>query len=121
MAFTDLGKARNAALFAGEAVTALNNANAYLGVGNSTTAFSAAHTDLQGASKAREALDATFPTRSTNVLTYKATFEAADAQFAWEEWGLFDAAAAGTMISRKVESHGTKAADEWALTVTFTF
>jgi hypothetical protein len=121
MSFTDLGKARTAALFAGEAVTALNNANAFLGVGNGTTAFSAAHTDLQGASKAREAMDATFPTRAANVLTYKATFEAADAQFAWEEWALFDASTSGTMISRKVEAHGTKGADDWAFTVTITF
>jgi hypothetical protein len=121
MAFTTLGKERNAALFAGEAVTALNNANAYLGVGDSSTAFSAAHTDLQGSNKAREAMDSTYPQRASNVLTYKATFEAADAQFAWAEWGLFDASTSGTMISRKVESHGTKAADEWALTVTYTF
>ena len=122
MAFTTLGKERNAALFAGEAVTALNNANAFIGVGDSSTAFAVGQTDLQAASnKHREAMDATYPQRSGAVVTYKATFEAADAQFAWAEWGLFDASTSGTMISRKVESHGTKAADEWALTITLTF
>lgn len=108
-----------AGLLIGEALTPLNAANCHLGVGNSTTAFSAAHTDLQGGSKHREAVDSA-PGRSGGVLTFVATFETADANFAWEEFGIFNAAAAGTMFARKVSNLGTKASGDWTLTVTET-
>lgn len=102
--------------------TFFNNANAYIGVGDSTTAFAAAQTDLQAATnKLRKAMDATFPTRAVNVLTFKSTFVGADANFAWNEFGVFNAASAGTMLVRKVESHGTKASgDSWSFTVSVT-
>ena len=103
----------------GESVTLFNNANAHLGVGDSSTAFAASQTDLQAASnKVREAMDATYPQRSGNVVTYRATFESADANFAWAEFGVFNAAAAATMLNRKVSAQGTKTAgQEWELTV----
>jgi hypothetical protein len=98
-----------------------NNANAHLGVGNSSTAFSAAHTDLQGASKARKAMDATYPTAPANVITAVSTFASADANFAWEEVGFFNASSAGTMFSRLVQAMGTKASGStWVLTYTHT-
>ncbi len=101
--------------------TAFSNANAYLGVGNSATAFSAAHTDLQGASKTRKAMDATFPTVATNVITATSTFATGDANHAWDEVGFFNAAAAGTMMSRVVTALGTKTvASVWVLTYTLT-
>lgn len=96
----------------GAAATAFNNANAYIGVGNGTTAFSAAHTDLQGASKTRKAMDATYPTEASGVLTFRSTFATGDANYAWEEWGIFNASTAATMLSRKVESLGTKSSSE---------
>lgn len=110
------------AIIGGSSYTKFNNANAYLGVGDSSTAFAAAQTDLQAATnKHREAMDATYPQRSTNVLTFVATFETADANFAWNEWGIFNAASAGEMLNRVVESLGTKtSAAEWELTVTLT-
>ena len=105
----------------GEAVTAFNNANAYIGVGNGTAAFSAAHTDLQGASKARKAMDATYPQRSGLQVTWRSTFASADANFAWEEWGVFNASTAGTMFNRVVASNGTKASGAtWVFTVQWT-
>lgn len=106
----------------GEAVTEFNNANAYLGVGDSTTVFAAGQTDLQAATnKLRKAMDATYPQRSANVLTFKSTFATGDANFAWEEWGVFNASTAGTMMNRKVESLGIKtSAQSWAFTVTNT-
>jgi hypothetical protein len=126
MALTTLGRDYIAAAIIGDdtgtadqALTTYNNARAALGVGNSTTAFSAAHTDLQGASKLRKAMDATFPTRATNVLTFKSTFGTTDANFAWEEIGVFNSATAatGTMLCRVVQNHGTKASgDTWVLT-----
>lgn len=106
----------------GETVTEFSNANAYLGVGDSTTAFAATQTDLQAATnKLRKAMDATYPTRAANVLTFRSTFATADANWAWAEWGVFNAASAGTMMSRKVEALGTKtSAQSWQLTITNT-
>jgi hypothetical protein len=106
----------------GEAVTAFNNANAYIGSGDSTTAFAATQTDLQAATnKMRKAMDATYPQRSANVNTFRSTFATADANWAWQEWGVFNASSAGTMMSRKVESLGTKtSAQSWQMTATIT-
>lgn len=110
-----------AATFNGTA-TAFNNANSYLGVGDSTTAFAATQTDLQAATnKLRKAMEATYPTLATNVLTFRSLFSTADANFAWAEWGVFNASTAGTMMSRKVEALGTKtSAQSWQLTATIT-
>lgn len=107
----------------GGTFTAFNNANARIGVGDSSTAFSVSQTDLQAASnKLRKAMDATYPQVSGNVITFKSTFGGSDANFAWAEWGVFNAASSGTMMQRKVESHGTKASgDSWVATATITF
>lgn len=109
-------------LFIGEAATTYANANAYLGSGDSNTAFSAAQTDLQAASnKLRVAMDATYPTRSTNVITFRSTFSTSQANWAWEEWATFNASSSGTMMQRKVESLGTKtSAQSWQLTCDIT-
>jgi len=110
-----------AAATVGEPVTPFNAANAYLGVGNGTTAFASTQTDLQGSSKVRKAMDAGYPVRSGNQITFRATFGNADANFAWEEWGIFNAPSGGVMLNRKVESLGTKGSGAtWILTVTIT-
>ena len=99
----------------------LNNAGAYLGVGDGTTAQSAAQTDLQGTNKTRKGMDSTYPQRTNNVLTFRSTFGTGDANPGWKEWGIFNAASAGQMFSRKVEDLGTKTgASTWQLTVTMT-
>lgn len=121
MALSNAGRDLIAALVVGESVTAFNAANAYIGVGNGTAAFSAAQTDLQGVSKLRKAMEAGYPQRAGNVLTYRAVFGTSEANFAWEEWGLFNAASSGTMLNRKVEALGTKtSAQSWQITTTLT-
>ena len=122
MPLTDAGRDFIAQDIIGEAVTEFNNANAYLGVGDSTTAFAKAQTDLQAASnKLRKAMNATYPTRATNVVTFQSTFGTGEANFAWQEWGVFNASSAGDMLSRKVESLGTKtSAQSWQLEVDIT-
>jgi hypothetical protein len=108
-------------LLIGGGGTAFNNANAHLGVGDSATAAAIGQTDLQAATnKLRKAMDATYPSVATNVLTARSTFATGDANWVWNEWGLFNAAAAGTMLNRKVESLGTKTTGSWVLTVTIT-
>lgn len=107
----------------GTAITpAFNNANTYIGVGDSSAAFAVGQTDLQAATnKVRKVMDATFPQIAGNVITYQATFSTAEANFAWNEWGVFNASAAGTMLNRKVESLGTKtSASSWQLNVAIT-
>lgn len=122
MPITDAGRNHMVQASIGAAVTAFSNANAHIGVGDSTTAFSAAHTDLQAASnKLRKAMDATYPTGGSNVLTFRSTFGTADANFAWQEWAVFNGSSGGTMLNRKVESLGTKTNTQtWQFTVTLT-
>jgi hypothetical protein len=118
MPLTDAGRNHIATTLVGEAVTAFNNANANLGVGDSTAVFAKTQTDLQAAvNKLRKTMEATYPQRATNVLTFRSLFGTTEANFAWQEWGVFNAAAAGTMLCRKVESLGTKASTQsWHLT-----
>lgn len=123
MPLTDAGRNHMVQATIGAAVTAFNNANSYIGVGDSTTAFAVGQTDLQAATnKLRKAMDATYPSGASNVITFRSTFATGDANFAWQEWGVFNAASGGTMLNRKVESLGTKTNTQtWQFTVTLTF
>jgi hypothetical protein len=121
MPLLNSGRDHIAKTIIGESVTAFNNANAYIAVGNSNTAFSASQTDLQGASKYRKAVDASYPQRTNNVLTYRATFSTSEANFDWEEWGIANDPTSGTLLNRKVESLGTKNSYQtWQFTVDIT-
>lgn len=105
-------------LLIGAGGNAFNVTNGHLGVGNSSTAPAATQTDLLGTSKVRQVVDSA-PTRAAQTLTFKATFGSAAGNFAWEEFGVFNASSGGTMLSRKVSSLGTKASGStWVLTVT---
>lgn len=109
-------------LVAGAGGTAFSNANAHLGVGDSTTAAAASQTDLQAATnKLRKGMEATFPvTGSNQKIQLKSSFGTSEANFAWNEWASFNASSAGTMLNRKVESLGTKSTGTWNLTVDVT-
>lgn len=121
MALTNVGRNDFAADIIGGSITEFDNTNAHIGVGNGTGVFAKAQTDLQGASKFRQPMEATYPQIATNVLTFRSLFATGDANFAWEEWGVFNAVSAGTMLNRKVESLGTKtSAQSWQFTVTLT-
>lgn len=99
-----------------------NNANAKIGVGDGTTAFAASQTDLQGTNKARKGMDADYPKANPPVATFRATFNPSEANFAWNEWGIFNASTGGVMLSRVVESNGTKQSNQtWVLEVAITF
>ena len=123
MAITNAGAIAAASALVGDGgVAVYNNANAYLGVGDSTTAFSAAQTDLVAATnKLRKAMDASYPQRTNGAITFRSTFNTSEANFAWEEHAAFNADPGGTMLYRKVESLGTKTNTQtWILTVTAT-
>lgn len=123
MPLTDAGRNHMVQAAIGAAVTAFNNANSYIGVGDSATAHAVGQTDLQaGANKLRKAMDATYPSGAANVITFRSTYGTGDANWAWNEWATFNAAAAGTMLNRKVESLGTKTSTQtWQFTTTLTF
>lgn len=120
----------NGTTTAGQALTYFSNAQAAIGVGDSTTAAAATQTNLQAATnKLRKAMDATYPTHTDGVVsgaataTYRSTFATGDANYAWQEWGVFNSATDGTgrMLNRKVESLGTKtSAAAWTFTVALT-
>lgn len=118
----------NGTTTADQTLTYLNNSNAAIGVGDSTTAEAATQTDLQAATnKLRKTMDPGYPTHtdgtgSTNdEIVFRATFGTSEANFAWEEAGVFnsDVAATGRMLNRKVQSMGTKtSASSWQITFT---
>lgn len=123
MAMTNAGRDFIAAAIVNSgSPTFFTNANAHLGAGDSSTAYAATQTDLQAATnKLRKAMEATYPTIAANVLTFRSLFGTADANFAWAEWAVFNAAAAGTMLCRLVQALGTKtSAQSWQLTATIT-
>jgi len=109
-------------LLIGAGGTVYSNANAYLGIGDSTTAAAAGQTDLQAATnKVRHAMDATFPSRSGQTLTFRSTFLTSEGNFSIQEQGTFNASTAGTMLNRKVTDLGTKtSASTLQLTMTVT-
>lgn len=124
MALTNAG--RN---FVAEAVmnddtpTFFDNTHAYIGVGDSTTAFAATQTDLQAATnKYRKGMDTGYPQRVDNTLTFSATFLGTDANYDWNEWAVFNASTDGVMLNRLVEDNGTKVSGQtWVMEVDITF
>jgi hypothetical protein len=120
----------NGTASAGQALTYFSNAQAAIGVGDSSTAAVATTNDLVAATnKLRVAMDATYPLHTDGVVVgaascaFKSSFATGQANYAWQEWGVFNSATAATgrMLQRKVESLGTKtSASVWALTVTLT-
>lgn len=107
----------------GGSITVFSNANAYLGVGDSSTAEAATQTDLQAATnKTRKAMSATYPSRTNQTVTFRAAFGSSDANYNWNEFAVFNASTGGTMLNRKVSSQGTKASGQtWTLDLAITF
>jgi hypothetical protein len=108
----------------GSTYNAYNSTNAHIGVGDSSAIHAASQTDLQAATnKLRKIVDSA-PTRTANTMRFIATFGTGDANFAWNEWAVFNASSGTTapaaMFSRKVESLGTKTGGTWQLTVDVT-
>lgn len=104
-----------------------NNTETRLGVGNSATAEAATQTDLQAAAGAAnrqfKLMNATFPSRSAQTLSFQSDYTSGEANFIWNEWCVDSGTAGGTtvtapILNRKVASLGTKATGTWTLTGT---
>lgn len=110
-------------LVAGGSETAYNNANAEIGVGDSTTAESATQTDLQAATnKLFKAMDSGYPTYGTSQkITFRATFGSSEANYAWQEFSVRNGNTANKNLNRKVSNQGTKTSGQtWQVTLEIT-
>jgi hypothetical protein len=103
-----------------------SNANAFLGVGDSSTAEAATQTELQAATnRFYKAMNATFPSRSSQTVSFQSDFTTTEANYVWNEWSVAASATtasgsgftSGTInLQRKVASLGTKTTGTWTLT-----
>ena len=103
-------------LLIGAGGTVYSNANADMGVGDSSAAEVATQTDLQAAvNKLFKGMNATFPSRAAQTVTWQSDFTNAEANFAWNEASIRNGAAQNKNLNRKVVSLGTKASGTWTL------
>ena len=93
---------------------------AAIAVGNGTTAYDPAQTDLTGASKARVACASV--TASGDSITFIADFPPGVAEFSWEEAGAASSLANPLFIRDLVESLGVKPVDRtWVVQLVVAF
>jgi hypothetical protein len=113
-------------LIGGTTVNAFSNANAYIGVGNSTTAAATTQTDLVG-TNLRKPMDVGYPTHTdgtatASTLVFRSVWADTDALFIWNEFGVFNASTGGRMLNRKVQSFNSGVikpnTQSWRLAVT---
>lgn len=105
--------------------TAFNAANAYLGVGSDATAASASQTALLAATEKKYiGMEGGYPSRSNQSVSWRSVFASGDANFAWNEFTVCNAASGGGKnLNRYVpaSSPGTKGVGStWTLTLTIT-
>lgn len=103
----------------GGATVGFTNAVSQMGVGDSTTAEAATQTDLQaGVNFLFKAMNATYPSRASQTITFQSDFTTAEANFAWQEMSIRNGVTRNKNLNRKVTSLGTKATGTWTLTGT---
>jgi hypothetical protein len=113
-------------LIGGTTVDEFDNTNAHIGVGDSSSPESPGQTNLLGANKDRQPMEATFPTHTdgttngSQTVTFKSEWGSGDGNFAWNEVGLFNAASGGRMLNRRVVNLGTKSGGTWTVTLSLT-
>jgi len=110
-------------LLCGISSTAFSNGNAYIGVGDSTTAAAASQTGLQASSnKDYRGMESGYPSVSGQTVTFRSIWSSGTGNFAWNEWTVANGSSdSSTNLNRKVAALGTKAAgSEWTLTVAIT-
>lgn len=108
-----------------------SNTNTYLGVGDSVTAEAATQVELQAATnRFYKVMNATYPSRSSQTITFQADYTTTEANYVWAEWAIAAGATTasgagfttGTInLNRKVAALGTKASGTWTLSGQITF
>lgn len=100
---------------------AFNNANAQIGIGDSSTAFAATQTDLQATTnKFYQAVDSGYPSISGQTITFQATIGAANALYPWNEMVVKNGSSS-ICLDRVVANQGTKSGSNvWTAQVQIT-
>lgn len=121
----------NGTATAGQSLTYFNNAQAAIGVGDSSTSPVATQTNLVAATnKLRVAMSSTYPTHTDGVvvgsstITFQGSFSTGQANYAWNEVALFNSTtdAVGRMLNRLAPGggFGTKASGTWTMAIAIT-
>lgn len=108
-------------LLCGAGGAAYNNANARIGVGDSSTAAVATQTGLQAASnKTYVGMDVSFPTSgSSQQSVFRATFNGSSANYSWQEFVVDESTP--VTLNRLVSNQGTKISGQtWQPSLTLT-
>lgn len=107
-------------LICGLGGTAYSNANSRTGVGIATTAEVNTQSGLLGGTTTTASMDATYPNRSAQTVSFRSTYTGALGNFAWNEFVIDNSTATDALI-RKVSTQGTKTAGQtWELTIQIT-
>jgi hypothetical protein len=108
-------------LLIGAGGTVYSNANAQLGVGDSSTAEAATQTDLQASTnKLFKAMNASYPQRASQTMSWQSDFGSSEANYTWNEVSIRNSSGADKNLNRKVQNLGTKASGTWTLTAQVT-
>ncbi len=118
----------NGTASAGQVLTFFSNAQAAIGVGDSSTSPAATQTNLQASSnKLRVGMSATYPIHVDGVISgsasivFQGSFSSGQANFAWNEAALFNSTTdgVGRMLNRLAPGggFGTKASGTWTLQI----
>lgn len=111
---SNVGKEFIASAVIGIDTSPFDFAHAMIGVGNSEILSTSTQTDLLGTYKFRKFLDVGYPKISEtdpSLVIFKATFTELEANFPWEEWGIFNSSpdqTGGIMLMREIEPVGIK-------------
>ena len=100
--------------------TAFSAANAKIYVGSDSTAEAASQTGvIATTNKAYAGMDSGYPSVSGRTIVFRASFDDASANFAWNEAAITNGSGAGAIaMNRKVSALGTKTTGTWTLQLT---
>jgi hypothetical protein len=107
----------------GDTVTPFDEANTYLGVGDSDTEAESTQTGLQATTnKLYKAMEASYPQLTGHTLVYMAVFDTDEANFDWNEFTIANGNSdLAVNLNRKVQPEGTKIIGQvWTLIMTIT-
>lgn len=118
-----LGRNNLAALTINDSGVVYDSTGATIHVSSATsTTYTATSTDI-GGSPYVMTMEATYPQRATNQLTFRGVASTDSANFAWEAWAISNSTTtgAGDFLNRAQESLGTKTSSQsWQFTVDVT-
>lgn len=110
-------------LLIGGGGTAYGNANAWLGVGNSSGSVSAVQTGLSGAAVAYRPMEGGYPSIANQTTTWRSVFDGANGNFSWQEFTVANGSGnAEENLNRRVSDQGIKASGTtWTLDLAITW